>query len=314
MERHDHTMKQETKTEEQLIQYLLGQLHEEEQARIEEQYFADRDFHDELRAIERDLMDRYVHGELPQPEQEQFERYFLSSPRRRQKVEFARALMQSLAQAPAAAAAESASDRSLMLPVLTGRHRAWLWAAAAVVILIGGWLIVSWQKESSLNQAEQTAQQPRDQRPSGQPTIQPPESTSQQTPPITRPPEVVPPPRPGPPLPVRVATIVLTPSLGRGSDATPKLIIDGHVQVRLQLHFEEGDYTTYQAVLRTAEGDEVWRQDQLMLRRTQSGPAIIVTLPASHFSSRDYTIRLSGVTAEAAVEEVSSYYFRAEKR
>jgi len=84
--------------------------------------------------------------------------------------------------------------------------------------------------------------------------------------------------------------------------------------VRLQLQLEAGDYQSYRARLRTAEGDEMWRQDQLTPQPTRSGPAIIVNLPASRFRSRDYTIRLSGVTAEGEVEEVSSYYFRVEKR
>jgi hypothetical protein len=302
-------MNQETNKEERLIQYLLGQLREEEQARIEERYFTDPDFHEELRATERDLIDRYVYGELSGREQEQFETHFLSSPRRRQKVEFARALRQSLAQAPAAAVAERAISRQerfswwqSVLDFLGGRQRAWLLAAATVVILAGGWLMVRWQQQGAPNQGGQIAQQPPDQ---GAP--RPP------APPVP-PPEVTPPPRPEPTPPVRVATFVLTPSLARDSDETRKLAIEGNVQVRLQLNFEGGDYTSYRALLRTAEGDEVWRQDELTPRPTKSGLAVVVQLPASRFSRRDYTIRLSGVTAEGEVEEVSSYYFRVEKR
>lgn len=302
-------MKQGADNEERLIQYLLGQLREEEQAQIEERYFADPDFHHELQATERDLIDRYVHGELSKREREQFETYYLSSPRRRQKVEFARSLMQSLTQAPAAAVAERARSRQerlswwpAVLDFLGGRQRAWLLAAATVVILVGGWLIVSWQQQGALNQGGQIAQQPPDQGTSGPPA------------PPGPPPEVTPSPRPQPTPPVRVATFVLTPSLARDIDETPKLIIEGNVQVRFQLNFEAGDYQSYQALLRTAEGDEIWRQDQLTPRPTRSGPAIVVQLPASRFSSRDYTIRLSGVTAEGEVEELSSYYFRVEKR
>ena len=165
-------------------------------------------------------------------------------------------------------------------------------AAATLVIVVRGWLIVSWQQQNApiqLGAGGRVLEAGKEPAPSLQP------------------------PAPSPP-PVRVATFVLTPSLARDSDETRKLIIAGNVQVRLQLNFEAGDYASYRAVLRTAEGDEIWRQDQLTSRPTTSGPAVVVQLPASRFRSRDYTIRLGGVTTEGEVEEVSSYYFRVEKR
>src|SRR5688572_28098839 len=93
-------MKKGINHEERLFEYLLGQLSEDEQAQIEQRYLADPDFHEEILAAERELIDRYVYGELAN--RELFETHFLSSPGRRQRVEFARALMQSpAAKAPA---------------------------------------------------------------------------------------------------------------------------------------------------------------------------------------------------------------------
>ncbi|MBI4470239.1 MAG: hypothetical protein HY650_13050 [Acidobacteria bacterium] len=120
--------------------------------------------------------------------------------------------------------------------------------------------------------------------------------------------------RQNPAPPVQVATFVLTPGLGRDMSETRKLIIPGNVQVRLRLYLDDGDYQSYRAMLRTSEGDAIWNQDSLRPKSTKSGRAITIRLPASLFTSRDYTIRLSGVTGEGEVEEVSSYYFRAEKR
>lgn len=294
-------MKQATNNENRLIQYLLGQMRQEDQARIEEQYLADPEFHQELRATERDLIDQYVHGELPKTEHEQFEKYFLSSPGRQEKVEFARALMQSLAQAPAVAD-RPASQKQLsgwasLLHLLSGPHRVWLSAAATVVLLVGGWLLMWNRQKQDPIEVVQIPQQP---------PSKPPDVKGQQKPPAQKPPE------PGPP--VQVATFVLTPGLSRDTDETRILMIEGNVKVNLQLHLETVGYKSYRAMIRTAEGEEIWSQEGLRSRSTRSGQVITLTLPASRFSSRDYTIKLSGVTTEREVEEVSSYYFRVKRK
>src|SRR5262245_7922208 len=86
----DHAMKNGTDNKKRMVQYLLGRLSPEEQVEVEEQYLNDPDFYQTLQVTERDLIDQYVHGEVA--DREQFERYFLALPRRRQEVEFARAL------------------------------------------------------------------------------------------------------------------------------------------------------------------------------------------------------------------------------
>jgi anti-sigma factor RsiW len=293
-------VKPDTQDETQLIRYLLGQMDEDEQARIEERYVADPEFHQEVRAAERDLIDRYVYGELPNPKE--FETKFLSSPQRRQKVEFARALRQSLAES--AVAGESAvadRERGLSLAELlrsfTSSAGGWqLAAATAVILFIGGWLLVSWRDQTPTSQVAQT--------PPGQPAQGSPGAAS----PVPGP-EVPAPSRPEVP-PIRVVTFVLLPSLTRNSDETPTLTIAQDVDVRLQLSLEPGDYDTYRVVIRTADGDEIWRQDGLKTVRASSGEALVITLPGARFSDQDYTIRVGGVSAGGGVEETAGYYFR----
>src|SRR5262245_47774225 len=114
-------MGQATQDDALLVRYLLGELTPEEQALVEARYLADSEFHDELRAVERDLIDQYVRGELA--DTAAFESRFLTSPSRRQKVEFARALAKT--KPP-------------------GRHVAqstWLPVAAAVAIAVGAALL-----------------------------------------------------------------------------------------------------------------------------------------------------------------------------
>jgi hypothetical protein len=78
--------------EELLVGYLLGDLSEEEQVRIEDRALTDPSYLAEIEAAEADLIDAYVRGELPPDWLPGFERRFLRSPSRRSKVEFAQAL------------------------------------------------------------------------------------------------------------------------------------------------------------------------------------------------------------------------------
>ena len=73
-----------------LLNYLLGDLPEDRQVEVEDRAFADREFLDALEAAEADLIDAC--GELSPSERRAFEQRFLTSPQRRKKVEFARAL------------------------------------------------------------------------------------------------------------------------------------------------------------------------------------------------------------------------------
>ena len=74
------------------IEYLLGNLPEAEQVRVEDRAFTDAEYLNALEASESDLIDTYVRGGLSPADRRAFERQFLTSPNRRRKVEFAKAL------------------------------------------------------------------------------------------------------------------------------------------------------------------------------------------------------------------------------
>src|SRR5215471_14273682 len=86
-----------------MVQYLLGNLSEEDQVRIEDRAFSDSTYMDALEAAEADLIDAYVRDELSQAERRGFESRFLASPHRRSKVEFARDLARIAEESRAAA-------------------------------------------------------------------------------------------------------------------------------------------------------------------------------------------------------------------
>jgi mannose-6-phosphate isomerase-like protein (cupin superfamily) len=105
-----------------LIDYLLGNLSEDEQVRVEDSTFAGADDMGALEAVEADLIDAYVNGQLPQSERSGFERRFLASAHRRGKVEFARALA---GVATESKAGESAASRLSGPPSVDNPLRRW---------------------------------------------------------------------------------------------------------------------------------------------------------------------------------------------
>jgi hypothetical protein len=82
-------MKQADLNEDLLARYLLGELTEEEQVRIEERAFGDPETLAQMLAVENDLVDEYARGELPGEARRRFEQKFLNSAERRRKIEFA---------------------------------------------------------------------------------------------------------------------------------------------------------------------------------------------------------------------------------
>src|SRR5882724_2245299 len=75
-----------------LIEYLLGELSDQERDRVEDKYFADSAFHERLLVLEEELTDSYVRGALSPEQRRHFEEWFLRTPERKQGLEFARAL------------------------------------------------------------------------------------------------------------------------------------------------------------------------------------------------------------------------------
>jgi anti-sigma factor RsiW len=143
-------MSSQLHNDQEIIQYLLGSLPEAETERMDELSFTDAGFAELLRTTENDLVDGYVQGELTGRVLEQFKSHYLSSPRGREKVEFAQAFQvlagKSFAAQPRGEdAAESARD---------GKGSEWIdiWriftiprlavAAAALILIAGAWLLI----------------------------------------------------------------------------------------------------------------------------------------------------------------------------
>jgi anti-sigma factor RsiW len=79
-----------------LVRYLLGEMSQDEQSRVEESYFADDQLFEELIAVESELIIGYAQGRFSSERRKQLESHFLCSPARRHRVEIISALTKHL--------------------------------------------------------------------------------------------------------------------------------------------------------------------------------------------------------------------------
>ena len=90
-----------SENENELRQYLLGDLTEEARRRVEQRLLTEPDFLEELLAGEEELVDEYAGDELSGDERLKFERHFLCTTERRQQLSFARALSRYVSESEA---------------------------------------------------------------------------------------------------------------------------------------------------------------------------------------------------------------------
>ena len=131
-----------------LVRYLLGLLPEDQTERLDEASIVDDGLAARLRSVEEDLVDSYVGGTIDDRILTRFESYYLASPRRREKVRFARQFLrldQGSTHETIPVASLHASPRS----VLDGRLQpprfgpVWLLASVAVLVLACGVLVLN---------------------------------------------------------------------------------------------------------------------------------------------------------------------------
>lgn len=165
-------MAQQINNEKLLFRYLLGGASEQERTRIEEDYFADDNSFELMLAAEDDLIDAYISGELSPHERKLFEAKLLTTPRRRQRVEFARGLKRSISGRRVSTDTatyttgqvvryqERVSRWDSLLALFSGRQRGLGLAFAAVVVVLvlagAGLLVVRQQDGREPEMAQRT--------------------------------------------------------------------------------------------------------------------------------------------------------------
>lgn len=311
----------------QIIHYLLGSLPAEEAEHFDELSFTDDEFAEQLKVAEKDLIDAFIHDELTGEHLEKFNSYYLTSPLRREKVEFAKAF-QVYAKNNVAVEetiepqAENSGFFSAIINFISG-NKVQLGFAATILFLILGGLWVYSRRETqpkietahitptpietnlvleNTNSEKEITSANNNENISITPKIEN-KNTNLQTNRST------PTPKPSvEPKPV-IASFVLTPPL-RGSSQTIS-IPKGTSLIAVQLELEADDYSSYQVSLLDESGKNLWQSGKLKSVSRGENKYLPLRFPAKLLSAQNYLLAVSGIKPDKTAEIIADYPFRA---
>jgi hypothetical protein len=344
-------MKRKSEDAEVLVRYLLGELPEAERARIEQRFFTDEDYYEQVLAVEDELRYDFVQGRLAPARRASFERRILSTGRDQDGLGFPEALLSSLAarrkdilqstqrpsESPLRPAGQDIWDR-IRARFQTGQatnpmtRAKGLKVAFSVVgiILVAAFCLVIQRAIAYRRQLDQVSQELATERrlraqieaQTGRIAELDQEVDHERSRRIELENEVARQNRQieqmgqktEPSVPF--LSFILSAGLTRDSGSLKRLVLPAATrQVRLELSLREaGEYTAYDATVRTAEGKAVWRQGRLKRVRAGANEMVVLSVPAGVLAPGDYEVRLDGVTPGAGAENVDTYYFTVAKK
>ena len=311
-----------------MLRYLLGEMTENEQTALEQEYFNDRRLFEQLVQAENELVDGYARRLLPPPVRDRFKRHYLAHPGRRARARFAETLAAKLEQTGEAAAAPTVraqSSWSRRLSSLRGPKLAWALSTALLLIASIAALFIFQTRRAQQSllaaKAERSAQEQR-QRESQQQAASEQRASEKQRAEADRSqaeqPSVTPVPTPSlkPAPPPALATLTLTIAGTRGASAGPSLLVipARTEQVRLLLDLRESDYSRYSATLQRAGGEEIFTRSQLTPKTGKSGASLVLIIPAQRFIAGEYILSIKRISDEGEAEDISKSLFRVERR
>jgi hypothetical protein len=315
-------MEERLKTEQQMIRYLLGDMSIEEQIAMETGYFNDPEKFNLLQIVEHDLIEGYINGKLSASGRIKFEQHFLSTPARRERVQFFDTLTKVLPfeieqqvpeQAPVRAAAlesinlgqQSSWWESMLAPFRAPFRGPRLalgmsFAAAMLILAVAGtWLMVEnrGQGDKQIATVDTTASpdpapvsNPDQQKQPGQQTKGADIDQEKSEQPTT----------PKPPAKPVIASFILNiPGLRGGINeitTTPQIwrIPPDADFVQMTFNHRGNPYSDYRVSLNYLEsGQRVWSRSDVRANRVKSGTLLILNVPAKRFDEGSYSLEIS---------------------
>lgn len=315
--------------DEVLSRYLLGSLPAEEAERLDELSVANDEFALRLDAVENDLVDAYARGDLAGDALEQFQKFYLSSPRRQEKVEFARTLLrfgEKTAGAVAGATTRLAIPDAKPSDQTTSQGRSprrrftiprldlqWGFAVAAMALLLAvSYLFVENERlrqqateernqQTALNQRTQDLERQLGEQRSANANMLKQLDRLRET--------------AAAPRALKIVAALLLPQM-RGPSQVPTISMPaGTDRVQLRLQLESDDFPSYRVSLKDpASGQILWRSAKLRARPEDEAKVVSVQLPASLLKRQDYFAELSSVGVKGPGELITDYSFRVKRQ
>lgn len=322
------TLREPNREDQQLAQYLLGQLSDDESDHIDERSIAEDGVAWRLRGIEDDLVDAYVTGELSGEALQRFKWFYLSSERRRDRVRFAETFMQ---------VADRAVGDALWRQARRGVFQRWpgplAWSvcAAAALLLLGcGALLqqgIQLRRDLhqtradivALSQRAHELQQRLDRqraaatyaahdlvraKASLADSIDRDTSAEDHTDKTVAS-------SASPATPIGPVALVLTPQVRDGGSPATVAVAPQAAQVSIQLQLEFDDFPRYRVALENPSDDRViWRSTRLTARSRHGRSMLGIVVPAQILKQQQYALRVVGLASVGDNEIVGHYVFR----
>jgi len=289
-------------------QFLLGQLSPEEQGRIQELAFEDRDTFEFLESVENDLIDEFIHGDLSADEKQRFQTHFLSLPGRRNNLKVSRILHEHFDKPVHVVPADQTPAFSFFgwfkLPHVWLRIS--VTAGVFALLVFAVWIFIrAWEArqpapiQAGSNKPIAVPRPERKTSPLVEPTAPVHTENRQKS--------------PAPERPKKALTYaVLSPSAATRGEGVQQLKLAPDVPsmtIELAL-ITQKNFRTYEAALENESGQVLHRWGNLKAQRLTSGKALKVDLSVALVKPQDfYRIVVSGVSAKGEVETIAGYPF-----
>ena len=321
-----------------LTGYLLGELTERQQTRVEEQLFSDHECYDRLQALKAELTDQYAQGTLAPEQGAVFARRFLATENGRYDALFASALVGVLGEREKqrTPAADGQAPFSWWSPLVAFFRSAPGWqpamAIAMAALMIGiTWLLI---ERHRLDQRLETAISERDAAQAGarktaqleeemgransrnreldqelQQTRNALDQARQDIETISRQSKTT-------SAIGAILSLVLAPGARRGNERVERLVVVPQARViQLRLLLEPGETGTgYRAEVRTKDGTLIHSQNRLRAHQLAIGKALLVEIPANRLNEGLYEVSLAGATPTGGSEIINYYDFSVTRR
>ena len=321
-----------------LTSYLLGELSEAQQTRIEEQLFSDQECYERLQALKAEITDQCLRETLTPQQRDRFVQRFLSTRTGRDDALFARALDGVLREEETkrnAAEPEQMTQswwRSLGMFFRSASGWQMAMTVGMIALVIGSaWLLV---ERHRLSRRLETAISERDAAQYGTQKVarleeemsransrnreldqelqrmrkdldqarQELEKIARQSKPDS--------------TFGAMLSLVLAPGARRGNERVEQLVLTPQTRmVQLQLILESGETGTgYRAEVRTKDGTLIHSQDRLRTYRTTEGKTLRILIPAARLNDGRYEVSLAGSTPTGRSEIINYYDFSIARR
>ncbi len=309
--------------EESLVRYLLGQLSEEEQTRIEEKYFDDKEWFEQLQIVESELIDSYVCDQLSEKDRVAFESCFLQLAERRERIEFAQAWKGFIEKKSGDKAIdEQSSFAKSFLSFIRFKPLRLIPVAVALLFMLGSaWLVFeNVSLRNRLEQAQTSASELTSREQELKEKLRQEHEYAEQlakdleterlkhtTPDSshTEPRNLL----------AQIIPFTLNSDSVRSTGGIQRLEISPNVKtVRLTMTFASDDNKNVTATMKKVVGTGILNQAELKAQTRGSKKQVVWSLPAKSLDEGDYILTLNATGESGAVVEIDRYAFRVVKK